>query len=90
MLIAAVGGLFFHDKQQTADLGKAQTENGQLKAQVDTDQEAIAQMRSQLQQLTAQAARAASASSLSNPSVPAQPGYRSPLTTDHLQGPGFH
>jgi len=89
-MLASIAGLFFHDKQQTADLGKAQAENAQLTDQLAAYQSQVVQLQIKLQQATAQAARATSEGNLSNQSAPAQAPYRSPLTTDHLQGSGYH
>jgi len=42
LLILATAGLFFHDKQQTADLGKAQQDNALLTQQLADKDAALA------------------------------------------------
>jgi len=58
VLVAAVA-LFFHDKQQTADLDKAQADNAQLTQQLSDKDATISGLQSKIQQMTAQSASAA-------------------------------
>jgi hypothetical protein len=56
LLVLAGVGLFFHDKQQTADLKKAEDENAQLTQQLADKEGAFNTMQARMQQLNAQAA----------------------------------
>ncbi len=54
VLLIVSGALFFHDKQQTADLAKAQEENAQLTTQLSNYQSSFAELQARDRQLTAQ------------------------------------
>ncbi len=56
LLIAAGVGLFFHDKQQTADLAKAQSDNDSLTKQLGDTQAELNGLKLKVQQYAAAAA----------------------------------
>lgn len=87
LLIVVCIGLFFHDKQQTADLTKAQTENAQLVDELSTSQSQLTQLQERNRQLSAQVLP--QQSTVGHNSVPSRYGDSSNgLSTDHLQDPG--
>jgi len=61
MILAGVG-LFFHDRQQTADLATALSENAQLTRQLAEEKSTNEALQLQVRQLTAQVARVAAQS----------------------------
>ncbi len=63
-LLVASGILFFHDKQQSADLVREQAENAQLTQQLASYQTAFAALQDKARQLSAQAAAKAAAPAL--------------------------
>jgi peptidoglycan hydrolase CwlO-like protein len=77
LLVLAAVGLFFHYKQQTADLAKAQSDNDALTQQLADKETAFDALQAKVRQLTAQLAseQAAPASALpsrlSQPAAPA-------------------
>jgi uncharacterized protein YlxW (UPF0749 family) len=87
-LLAAVIGLYFHDKQQTADLTKEQQENADLTQQLTAYQSAVYQLKAQAARLNAQVATQSAIVNRPAPQAPAQ-GRSDPfLQTDHLQPSG--
>jgi len=52
LLVVAGAGLFFHDKQQTAALAKAQQDNDALNQQLTDKTSALTTAQARLQQLT--------------------------------------
>lgn len=68
LLILAAAVLYFHDKQQTADLVKAQADNAQLTQQLADKDTAFNQLQARMQQLGMQYQ---SESRLSRPVAPA-------------------
>lgn len=79
-IIVVCAALYYHDKQQTADLAKANAEVAGLNQQLASYQSAFYQLKIQL---------AAAQESAKHP-APAQfiQNYQSPLKTDHLDGSG--
>jgi len=52
ILMAALGGLFFHDKQQTEALARVQDENAQLTQQLATYQLEYSQLQAKMRQVS--------------------------------------
>ena len=75
LLVLAAVGLFFHDKQQTADLTQARSDNVVLTQQFQDKEAAYNGLQLKVQQLTAQiaqiSAQGAMQSHLSPPGAPA-------------------
>jgi len=61
LLVVAGVVLFFHDKQQSADLAKAQADNAQLTQQLSDKDSALNALQLKLQQAQAQAQAQAAA-----------------------------
>jgi len=87
-LLAAAVGLFFHDKQQTADLAKALQENADLTQQLSTYQSSVYQLKAQAARLNAQVASQSAIVSRPNPRAPEQYQGDPMLQTSHLQPSG--
>jgi len=77
-MACVIGGLYFHDKQQTAKLDTALSENADLTQQLQSYQTAVYQLKSQLSTAQSYSGRPAAAQ---------QPAgnYQSPLSTGGLQ-----
>ncbi len=97
LVIAAAVGLFFHDKQQTADLAKAQSDNDALTKQLQDSQAEANGLKVKVQELTTEVtqagmsyhgAPAAPASAAGNPGVWSLQGSGAldrPAYKDHQQ-----
>ena len=79
LIVLAGVGLFFHDKQQTADLAKAQADNAQLAQQLSDAQAALNGARLQLNQAQQRPAYQPSTTLLNQPAHSSGGG---PATTD--------
>jgi hypothetical protein len=80
ILLAALGGVIFHDKQQTAELARVQDENAQLTQQLATYQLQYSQLQAKMRQV--------STSQAGFQPEPAPGKSRSGLQTLHLQDLG--
>lgn len=57
LLVVAAIGLFFHDKQQTADLARARADNATLTDEIGKYESQVGQLEAQARQLAAQLAQ---------------------------------
>ncbi len=95
LLLLLAGGvcLYFHDKQQSADLAKEQDDNASLTQKLADQQSTINGLQLKVQQLTAQLAQGgATQSRLSQPAGPPAAGNAGPLNlqgADDLNRPAY-
>ncbi len=97
LFLLLVGGvcLYFHDKQQSADLAKALDDNASLTQQLADKQSTINGLQLKVQQLTAQIAQQGSGipSRLSQPAGPGAPAGQGPTGlqggSDDLNRPAY-
>lgn len=95
ILILGCAGLYFHDKQQTAHLSRAEADNAQLTQQLSAEQAAVASLQSAARNQAAAFQAQASAQyrpqpqyQPQSPYVPTSPGSsrtQQGLQTDHLE-----
>jgi multidrug resistance efflux pump len=86
VVVCVAVGLFFHDKQQTADLTKANADNATLTQQVQTLTQNLQAYQNAVYQLKAQLATAQAAARGTTITQPIS-NYVSPLETGHVEGP---
>lgn len=84
ILIVAVAGLYFHDKQQTTDLNKALEDNTQLQQQLASYESAYGQLRARDEQIGRNMALQPLQQSAPAPTAAGSWG----LQTGHLQDSG--